>query len=209
MPPTLRYENALKKKGITIIAGVDEAGRGPLAGPVVAAAVILPEKFRLPGVDDSKKITPQKREQLFEELVAMLDHGVGIVDERVIEEKNVLQSTFLAMVQAVGGLKKRPQHILFDGNQLNRKLDIPQTLIVEGDGISRSIAAASIIAKVTRDRLMLKYHEQYPQYGFDRHKGYGTAEHCAAIREHGPCPIHRKTFLTNVLNVQQTLALSS
>jgi ribonuclease HII len=207
MPPNLKYERDLQRQNISIIAGVDEAGRGPLAGPVVAAAVILPGKFTLKGIDDSKKLTPDKREKLFIKLTSAVDFGIGVVDELTIDKKNILQATFLAMKQAVAQLTNQPEHILFDGNQYNYLMQIPQTLIVRGDSISRSIAAASIIAKVTRDRLMVEYHKLYPQYGFAQHKGYGTAEHCEAIREHGPCPLHRKTFLTTVLNRPMELPL--
>lgn len=183
------------------IAGVDEAGRGPLAGPVVAAAVILPARFSLTGLNDSKKVSPEKRQSLYEKLVASVDHGVGIIDENEVDTKNILQATFLAMNEAIKALNTRPDHILFDGNRYNRLQPIPQTLIIRGDSISRSIAAASIIAKVTRDHIMEQYHEQYPHYGFDRHKGYGTKAHRDAIQKYGPCPIHRKTFISSIIDL--------
>lgn len=201
MPPSLQYEQALKRKGYTVIAGVDEAGRGPLAGPVVAAAVILPSRYTLKGIDDSKKLSPEKRQQLYGALTSSVDYGVGIIEETIIDDRNILQATFLAMNKAIAALKGIPEHILFDGNRYNRLQNIPQTLIIKGDSISRSIAAASIIAKVTRDHIMEQYHAQYPQYGFDRHKGYGTQVHRDALQKYGPCPIHRKTFITSILSL--------
>lgn len=207
MPPSLIHEKKLKKQGIKVIAGVDEAGRGPLAGPVVAAAVILPEGFTIRGIDDSKKLTEHKREELYEKIIKNIDHGLGIINERVIDKKNILQATFLAMNKAVQKLKKTPQHILFDGNRYNHSMKIPQTLLIEGDALSRSIATASILAKVTRDRIMYKYHKKFPQYGFNRHKGYGTKEHIKAIKKYGPCILHRKSFLTTILNEKLELPL--
>ena len=177
------------------ICGIDEAGRGPLAGPVCAAAVILPENFELPGLTDSKKLSDKKRRELYpviqEQAVAF---GIGFASEQEIDEINILQATFLAMQRALDQLSVRPDLALIDGN---RKTDfgISAKTVVKGDSLSANIAAASILAKVTRDDLMLQMAQQYPQYGFDIHKGYGTKAHYAALREFGPCPIHRMTFL--------------
>ena len=190
----LTYEQEARANGHGLIAGVDEAGRGPLAGPVSAAAVILPHDANLPGCDDSKKLTEKKREELYQ---AIFDSAVEVsfclIEADKIDQINILQATRLAMKKAVEGLSIQPDCLLIDGNQ---KIDWPgaQNTIVGGDGKSLSIAAASIIAKVTRDRLMKKYADLYPGYGFERHKGYGVKEHLAAIRELGPTPIHRKTF---------------
>jgi ribonuclease HII len=197
--PTLVYERDLHLCGVRYIAGVDEAGRGPLAGPVVAAAVILPEGVGIPGVDDSKKLTASQRDELFDVIMCTaLATGTGIVDHREIDRCNILQATFSAMHLAIGALAIVPEHILVDGNRFNGT-GIPFTTIIGGDGISQSIAAASIIAKVTRDRILCDFDRTYPVYGFARHKGYGTAAHRAAIVEHGPCPIHRLTFLSGIL----------
>lgn len=207
MAPHLKQEKILKKKGFKVVAGVDEAGRGPLAGPVVVAAVILPIRFTVQGIDDSKKIKKNLLKGLFEKIIKKVDYGIGIVDEKVIDKRNILQATFLAMNQAVGNLKQKPQHVLFDGNRYNYTLSLPQTLLIKGDSISKSIAAASIIAKVTRDEIMEKYHEKYPQYGFKDHKGYATKNHIAALREHGSCPIHRKKFVNTALTEELELPL--
>jgi ribonuclease HII len=196
--PALKYENSLKRKGFKSIAGVDEVGRGPLAGPVVVSAVILPKDFKVPGINDSKKIKEEQREFLYQKLIEQVCFGIGLVDETKIDKINILQATFLAMNKAVGKLKVKPEHILFDGNRYNHSLNIPQTLIIKGDSISKSIAAASIIAKVYRDNLMKKYHLKYPQYCFDKNKGYGTKVHMAAIEKYGPCPIHRRSFIKNI-----------
>lgn len=186
-------------KGVTHVAGVDEAGRGPLAGPVVAAAVILPDGIAIPGVDDSKKLTAAKRDELFDLIMhTALATGTGIVDHHEIDRCNILQATYTAMHHAIGALAIVPGHILIDGNRFNGT-GIPYTTIIGGDGLSQSIAAASIIAKVTRDRILCDFDRTYPAYGFARHKGYGTAAHRAAIVQHGPCPIHRLTFLSGVL----------
>jgi len=188
-------ENSCYSEEIKVICGIDEAGRGPLAGPVCAAAVILPENFELPGLTDSKKLSDKKRRELYpviqEQAVAF---GIGFASEQEIDEINILQATFLAMQRALDQLSVRPDLALIDGN---RKTDfgISAKTVVKGDSLSANIAAASILAKVTRDDLMLQMAQQYPQYGFDIHKGYGTKAHYAALREFGPCPIHRMTFL--------------
>jgi ribonuclease HII len=181
-------------EGFSIIAGIDEAGRGPLAGPVVAAAVILPEGLMIPGVDDSKKLTEQKREKLFEVIMGRaISVGIGIVDPDVIDRINILQATRLAMLKAVEQLTPQPDYLLIDGiTRINSS--IPQKTVKKGDSLSLSIAAASIIAKVTRDRLMVEMDHMYPGYGLAGHKGYGSALHMEAIRRLGPSPIHRLTF---------------
>ena len=190
----LEYENTARTKGYNIIVGVDEAGRGPLAGPVVAAAVAYAPEWQLAGLDDSKKISPQARERLFPIIKDQaLGHGIGIVDVATIDEINILQAALLAMKYAVSALPEKPDILLIDGNK-RIVTEVEQWTIVKGDSLSQSIAAASVLAKVTRDRLMEKYHEEFPQYEFDRHKGYGTRLHRDLIREHGPCSIHRRTF---------------
>jgi ribonuclease HII len=180
-------------QGFLKIAGVDEAGRGPLAGPVVAAAVVFPAGTRLEGLDDSKKISPKKREVLFGLIQSIADVGIGIVSEKIIDQINILQAARLAMRAAVQNLKVTPDCLLIDGNS-RIDLALKQQTIVQGDALVASIAAASIIAKVTRDRLMMDYHKQFPDYGFDQHKGYPSPSHIAAIRQNGFSPIHRKTF---------------
>lgn len=188
------FEKKLRLQGVTLIAGIDEAGRGPLAGPVVAAAVILPEHFDLPGLTDSKKLTAKKREQLFVPIRQQaLAVGVGFVHADEVDEINILQATLKSMCQAVSRLKVEPQHLLIDGIS-PVPLRLAQQTIKKGDSRSLSIAAASVIAKVVRDRMMVVYDRQYPQYGFAGHKGYGSAKHRALIAEHGPCPLHRKSF---------------
>jgi ribonuclease HII len=178
-----------------VVAGVDEAGRGPLAGPVVAAAVILPSDFKLPGLDDSKKLTAEKREALFKIISERsISVGVGIVDNFEIDRINILQASLLAMRLAVQELSIAPSQILVDGRFIIPNLNIKQQAIIGGDGKSESIAAASVIAKVTRDRIMLTIHDRFPQYGFDRHKGYGTKDHFAAIKKYGLTNLHRKSF---------------
>ena len=190
----LEYENTARTKGYNIIVGVDEAGRGPLAGPVVAAAVAYAPEWQLVGLDDSKKISPQARERLFPIIKDQaLGHGIGIVDVATIDEINILQAALLAMKYAVSALPEKPDILLIDGNK-RIVTEVEQWTIVKGDSLSQSIAAASVLAKVTRVRLMEKYHEEFPQYEFDRHKGYGTRLHRDLIREHGPCSIHRRTF---------------
>ncbi len=175
-------------------AGVDEAGRGPLAGPVVAAAVMLQKEFQIPGLNDSKKLSHTKREKLFDEIKEKaLYVGIGIVDNNEIDRINILQAALRAMEIAVENLKVSPDFLLIDGNQ-KTSLIIPQKAIIKGDSKSTSIAAASIIAKVTRDRIMSEFDSQYPEYNFTKHKGYPTKEHYEMIKKYGPCPIHRKTF---------------
>lgn len=194
------YEKEAAKKGYSIICGVDEAGRGPLAGPVFAAAVILKMEDNIQGIDDSKKISEKKREQLFDEIRnRAVDYGIAYATEEEIEELNILNATFLAMKRAVDSLKMEPQIALVDGNRLPRDLSIPARAIVKGDSLSASIAAASILAKVSRDRLMRKISETYPEYGFEKHKGYGTKMHIEALIKYGPCKIHRKSFLNKIL----------
>ncbi|MFX4261753.1 ribonuclease HII [Pelotomaculum propionicicum] len=188
------YEEDLKAGGYYPVAGVDEAGRGPLAGPVVAAAVILPEDAVLVNLNDSKKLTPARRELLAGQIKeTALAWSVGISSVEEIFTENIHQAGLNAMRRAVAGLAVKPAHVLVDGFKIDR-LEYPQTPIIEGDGLSASIAAASILAKVTRDDMMDSYHELYPQYGFDRHKGYGTPEHLKALAVYGPCPIHRAGY---------------
>lgn len=178
------------------IAGIDEAGRGPLAGPVVAAAVILPQGYSHPILTDSKKLTHRKRDILFDELTsdAAILWSFSVVEADEIDRLNILRATHEGMRRAVTGLSQKPEHALIDGLPV-KPFPIEQTALVGGDGLSFSIAAASIVAKVTRDRLMLALDEKYPVYGFAKHKGYGTAAHLAALKEHGPSPIHRRSFL--------------
>ena len=189
-----QFEHEVMENGYSAIAGLDEAGRGPLAGPVVSAAVILPKGFECPGLTDSKKLTEKKRETLFpiiqEEALAV---GVGIADHAEIDEINILQASLLSMKRAAEDLGVQPDYLLIDG-KFTVPMDLPQKAIVKGDSLSISIAAASIIAKVTRDRIMAELHEKYPQYNFIKHKGYPTKAHKEAIREHGPCPVHRMSF---------------
>jgi len=190
----LRFERELWRGGFTLVAGIDEAGRGPLAGPVVAAAVIFRPGQTIPPVTDSKQLTSNQRETLCDQIMRMATAvGVGIVDHHVIDRVNILQATYRAMHKAVRRLALRPEYLLIDGNRFRGK-DIPFLTIVDGDARSASIAAASIVAKVTRDHMMLDYDSRYPGYGFAKHKGYPTAEHCDAIRRLGYCTIHRKTF---------------
>ena len=188
------FETKASHQGFKNIAGIDEAGRGPLAGPVVAAAVIFPPQVNIPGLNDSKKLSTKKREELFPKIQEIsVSYGVAVVGQKVIDKINILQAARLAMKQAVETLKITPGLLLIDGNQ---KIDstLNQWAIVKGDSRSFSIAAASVLAKVTRDRIMDDYHKLYPQYEFNRHKGYGTKLHRNLIQEHGPCPIHRNTF---------------
>ncbi len=195
----LKFERLLWQQGLTHVAGVDEAGRGPLAGPVVAAAVIFPEEFFLAGVDDSKKLSHDRRAQLYPQILANCrSYGVGIVSVAEIDQINIYQAAMLAMRQALDQLSPAAQHVLVDGRR-NPKIDLPQTSIIKGDALSFTIGAASIIAKVTRDRLMLDYHRAFPQYGFDQHKGYATRSHLAALQQHGPCEIHRRSFRPKAL----------
>jgi ribonuclease HII len=180
--------------GRRIVAGIDEAGRGPLAGPVVSAAVILPDGADLPGIDDSKKLTPVKRSRLYDRLYSVARAiGIGVVDTSEIDRVNILQASLRSMAMAVANLQPRPDHLLIDGI-FTISSDLPQQAIKKGDSLSISIAAASIVAKVTRDRIMTQVDTQYPEFGFCRHKGYPTQTHRAAIMRHGCCPIHRRTF---------------
>lgn len=192
-------EKSLKGKGYTYIAGVDEAGRGPLAGPVYAAAVILPEDAELTGVNDSKKLTPKKREELFEKITQIaVSYSIFSVDEKEIDEINILNATHKAMNGAVNGLSKKPDYVIIDGNSI-KGMELPHETVVKGDAKSISIAAASILAKVARDRYIDEMGKVYPEYGFESHKGYGTKAHTDAILKHGVCPIHRRTFLKKLL----------
>lgn len=188
-------EDGFYSEGVKIICGVDEAGRGPLAGPVCAAAVILPPHLEIPGLTDSKKLSDKKRRELFpviqEHAIAW---GIGMASEKEIDEINILQATFLAMERALAQLVVKPDLALIDGNR-EKDFGIPVRTVVKGDSLSMNIAAASVLAKVTRDDLMVRQAENYPQYGFEIHKGYGTKAHYAALTEHGPSPIHRRTFL--------------
>ena len=201
-PDRFEFELPFWRSGVARVAGVDEAGRGPLAGPVVAAAAILPSRWaetglpaELSGLNDSKQLTETQRENFFEFLTrcAEIEFAVAAVDAGVIDEINILQATHRAMNGALAQLRPSPPHALVDGRPV-RTLRVPQTAIVKGDARSYSIAAASVLAKVTRDRRMREFHAQFPEYGFAEHKGYGTAQHLAAIKEFGACPIHRRSF---------------
>lgn len=188
-------EKTWADRGFHAICGIDEAGRGPLAGPVCAAAVILPEGLEIPGLNDSKKLTDKKRRELFPMIEEQaLAYGIGWASQEEIDEVNILQATFLAMSRAVEQLNIRPDLALVDGNRAPT-LDLPVETVVKGDSLSASIAAASVLAKVSRDDVMLRMAEEYPGYGFEVHKGYGTKAHYEALRTFGPTPIHRRTFL--------------
>ena len=191
-------ENDLYLKGATKICGIDEAGRGPLAGPVVVAAVILPKDSMIEGVNDSKKVSEKKREKLYDEITSSaITWGVGIIDQKEIDDLNILNATKKGLTAAVAGLTERPDIILVDALTGIDTLGIPYQSIIKGDAKSYSIAAASIIAKVTRDRIMRQWDEIYPEYGFEKHKGYGTKAHIEVIKNNGICPIHRKSFVKN------------
>lgn len=195
----LLYEKGAMEKGYTAVCGVDEAGRGPLAGPVYAAAVILPPGLEIPGVNDSKKLTEKKREALFPEIKEKaLAYSIASASEKEIDEINILNATYLAMSRAVEGLSVKADYALIDGNRMPR-LPIPGETIVKGDGLSMSIACASILAKVSRDHVMMELDQKYPQYQFAKHKGYGTKLHTDLIRQYGPCEIHRRSFLKKIL----------
>lgn len=188
-------EDSFYEDGIELICGVDEAGRGPLAGPVCAAAVILPKHLEIPGLNDSKKLTDKKRRDLFPLIQKhAIAYGIAFADHQEIDEMNILQATFLAMKRALSQLAVKPDVALIDGNR-ETDFGLPVKTIVHGDSLSANIAAASVLAKVTRDDLMIQMTQEYPQYGFEIHKGYGTKAHYEALREFGPCPIHRATFL--------------
>lgn len=198
--PDYEFEKAAVNSGFSCICGVDEAGRGPLAGPVCAAAVILPEGAVIEGLDDSKKLTEKKREKLYDiikETAVAYSVAYGTLEE--IETVNILEATYLAMNRAIEGLSVKPDFALIDGNRIPRGIKIPCGTIVKGDSKSMSVAAASVLAKVTRDRLMLEYDKKYPEYNFKKHKGYGTKEHTELIKQYGPCEIHRFSFLKNIL----------
>lgn len=190
-----RIEREAFAQGAGCICGVDEAGRGPLAGPVCAAAVILPPYLEIPGLNDSKKLSDKKRRELYDVITQQATaYAVALVDEKMIDEINILQATFSAMRSAISQLTVRPDLALIDGNRAS-DFPVPVRTVVKGDSLSASIAAASILAKVTRDRLMEQYAQQYPDYGFEVHKGYGTKRHYDALRQFGPSPIHRMSFL--------------
>ena len=199
------FDAAYRESGAGIFCGVDEAGRGPLAGPVYAAAVILPPEPEIVGLNDSKKLSEKKREALFplicEQAIAW---SVATASVEEIDEYNILQATFLAMCRAVEGLRVQPDFALIDGNRTPTGLQIPSQTVVKGDALSAPIAAASILAKVSRDRYLLELDEQYPQYGFRQHKGYGTKAHYAALHTYGPSPVHRKTFLRSFFAAEQS-----
>lgn len=199
----LEYENKAIEHGYKIVCGVDEAGRGPLAGPVYAAAVILPKGYVIDGVNDSKKLSEKKRDALYDKIVnECIAYNVGIATEKEIDEINILQATFLAMRRAVEGLSVKPDIALIDGNK-KPGLDITEWDIIKGDAKSANIAAASIIAKVSRDRYMLEMAKKYPEYQFEKHKGYGTKLHYEMIEKYGVSEIHRRTFLKKILNNEQ------
>lgn len=193
-----KYEQQCFERGLIKIAGIDEAGRGPLAGPVVAAAVILPKDVFIPNLNDSKKLTAKQRDIIYDQIIEKaVTYGVGIIDEKCIDDINILNATKKAMVTAVEGLAQTPEILLIDAVKLT-DINIEQIPIIKGDALSISIAAASVIAKVTRDRLIEELDSVYPQYGFAKHKGYATKEHIEAIRRHGLCPIHRLSFTRKI-----------
>lgn len=190
----LDYERGLWQRGMVHVAGVDEAGRGPLAGPVVAAAVMFPPELWIEGIDDSKKLSPGAREEFFAQIQERAQSvGIGVVSHQVIDQVNILQASLQAMEEAVSKLQPIPEHLLVDGRVYSGSTPASTTLI-DGDALCFSIAAASIIAKVTRDRIMVEFDQKFPQYGFAKHKGYGTKEHYEAIEKFGPCEIHRRSF---------------
>lgn len=193
------YENDVKKKGYKYVAGVDEAGRGPLAGPVFAACVILPEGCVINGINDSKKLSEKKREELFEEITKKaIAYSIASIDEKIIDEVNILNATHIAMNKAVDTMEILPDFVLIDGNSI-KNMTIPHETVVKGDAKSINIAAASILAKVSRDRYICEIADKYPEYEFDKHKGYGTKVHTDALKKYGPCEIHRRTFLKKIL----------
>lgn len=204
--PSFDYENKLSKTHSTIV-GIDEAGRGPIAGPVVAASVIFHQHFNITKLNDSKQLSEKARNEIFDLLVSdkRVSYGIGIVDEATIDEINILNATYLAMEISVGNLGVQPDILLIDGNRFKSEKYQSYQTIVKGDAKSCSIAAASIIAKVTRDRLMEQYHKEFPEFGFDKHKGYGTKSHFEAIREFGKCRIHRNSFLVKFENKKDEL----
>lgn len=194
------YEKLAIEKGFTTICGIDEAGRGPLAGPVYAAAVILPVDLEIEGLNDSKKLTEKKREALFDVICEKaIAYSIGIATEQEIDDINILNATFLAMHRAVEGLNIKPDYALIDGNQYPKIPSVKEETVIKGDAKSMSIAAASILAKVSRDRFMLEIAEKYPEYCFDKHKGYGTKLHYEMIEKYGVSPVHRRSFLKKIL----------
>lgn len=196
----VEFEKAFYDRGYKVIAGVDEAGRGPLAGDVYAAAVIFRPGTIIEGLNDSKKISPKKRDILFDEIKEKaVSYAVGVATVAEIEELDILNATFLAMRRAIESLSVKPDFVMVDGNQHIRKLEIENEPVIKGDSLSMSIAAASILAKVSRDRYMEEMAKKYPEYEFEGHKGYGTKRHSELIKEFGPCPIHRLSFLKNIL----------
>lgn len=204
------FDKSYYDKGLNSVAGIDEAGRGPLAGPVVAAAVILPQNIEIPYLNDSKKLTPKRRESLFEIIQKQaIDFSISIIDNTIIDRVNILQATFMAMAQSINKLKNQPDLCLIDGNHKVPNLKINQETIIEGDAKSAAIAAASILAKVTRDRIMIDFSIKYPNYAFEKHKGYGTKTHLEALNNYGPCPIHRISFapVKNCKRKQQIFTL--
>ncbi len=195
-----RFENEARDNGYSVVCGVDEAGRGPLAGPVCAAAVILPQDYIIDGLNDSKKLTEKKRDVLFDVIKEKaLAYSIAFADEKEIDEINILNATFLAMKRAVDSLEIKPDFVLVDGNR-DPKLNIDTKTVIKGDALSHSIAAASVLAKVTRDRFMLEISEKYPEYQFPKHKGYGTKLHYEMLEKYGISDVHRKSFLKKLLN---------
>lgn len=188
--------------GVKKLCGVDEAGRGPLVGPVTVCACIMPKNAIIAGIDDSKKLSEKKREQLYEQIVSVADYCVVHIDRQTIDNINILQATKLGMAQAIAGLKTKPDHAVIDAVK-GIDTDVPYTPVIKADAKSYCVAAASIIAKVTRDRLLRELDKAYPQYGFARNKGYGTAEHIAAIKAYGACPEHRRTFIKNFISAAE------
>ena len=203
MEDLLKYERDLYEQNIELIAGVDEVGRGPLVGPVVACAAILPVNYELKGLNDSKKLTEKKREELYPILIRdAISYGIGIIDEKIIDEVNIYEASKLAMYEAINNLKVKPQHVLIDAMKLD--LDVPSTSIIKGDAKSLSIAAASVIAKVTRDHMMIELDKKYPMYGFAKHKGYPTKKHLKALEKYGPLEMYRFTYgpVRDLINVK-------
>lgn len=195
-----KQENELRKKGFNYICGIDEAGRGPLAGPVVIASVIMPADSMIEGVNDSKKISEKKREKIYEQIIEeAISYGVAIIDQDEIDEINILNATKKGLTMSLKELTQKPDLILVDALNHIDTLGIPYDSIIKGDAKCYSIAAASIIAKVTRDRIMREWDKVYPEYGFEKHKGYGTSAHITAIKQYGLCPIHRKSFTTHFI----------
>ena len=196
-----KIEEDFYSQGMEYICGIDEAGRGPLAGPVVVASVIMPKDSMIEGVNDSKKVSEKKREKLYDEIIEnAISYSVGIVDQKEIDRVNILNATKAGLTESIKGLKVKPDLILVDALKGIDTCGVPYQSIIKGDAKCYSIAAASIIAKVTRDRIMRKWHEIYPEYNFIQHKGYGTAAHIAAIKEHGLCPLHRLSFVKNIID---------